>query len=72
MHICHSDFLALINIRGSLHGQKHSVQHFLALFAVLPVISPAGHGSWLVMVGPVQTVPCLILENRLPFAEACL
>ena len=62
----HADFLTLINIWGSLKCHQHGVKHFLAFLAVSAIIPPTGNGSWLVMIGPIQAVPCFPLQTDLP------
>src|SRR5699024_433982 len=58
VNISHTDFFPLIDIGSSLHGHQHGIKELLAFFTVFFIIASSGNSSWLVMVGPVKTVPC--------------
>ena len=68
-HICHGQFLSLVNIRGTLHHVKAGGKHFCGNFTVFSVISPAGNHSRLIMITPKQTVPRFAFKSNLPFGH---
>ena len=65
--VCHAEFFALIYIRGSLHHMKACCQHFCRDFSVfVTVVTETGNASWLVVILPVEAVPCNVLKTFLP------
>ena len=65
--VCHTQFLTLIYIRCTLHHMDTCCKHFCRDFSVfVTVIAETGNASWLVMIFPVETVPCNILKTFLP------
>ena len=49
-HVCHTQFLALVDIRSSLERMKEGSQHLGAFHAVFSVVPKAAYHSCLIMV----------------------
>ena len=70
MDIGHTKFFSLIHIRRSLVHMQAQSKHLGRFIAILvAVISPAGNNTRLVMIIPVQGIPCCAVEPFLPFVE---
>ena len=68
--VCHTDFFSLINIGSSFHHMQAGGQHFCRYHAAAgAVISKPGDCSGLVVIIPVQAVPCLPFQLRLPLIQ---
>ena len=73
MGVGHSQFLALINIRGSSHQMNGRSQHFGRFLPVFFLIAESGYCTGLIMVAPEQGVPSMsFLHSRLPLLKQLL
>ena len=68
-NIRHAKLLALIDIRCTLHKMQTCRKHFSRCLSILPIIAKAGYDSRLIMVAPVQAIPCLSMQLCLPFGQ---
>ena len=70
VNIRHTELFALINVGGSLHHMEAGREHLCGQDPEFGrVIAEAGNCAGLVVVVPVQAVPCFSFQFELPFIQ---
>ena len=68
--IGHTDFFSLIDIRRTFQHMQTGCDHLCGYLTVhRAVITESGYGTRLIVVIPVQTVPCFSFQVILPFVH---
>ena len=68
--VCHTQFLALIDIRRTLHQIQARTEHFRRTVAVFrQITAKLRHGARLIVIAPEQAVPSCAAQALLPLGK---